>query len=268
MAFAIAAWRPPYFQHRSAQSGSPRTGTSRTVCGYFLTAMTSCHIVSYTGLVTYADTLAEQYRRLDACLATGEGDTLLLLEHPPTITIGHSSREGDLLRSEAELRADGIDVVETDRGGEITYHCPGQLVGYPILNLEHHRRDLHAYLRNLEEVIIRTLANFGISAGRVPGLTGVWTKGRKIAAIGIKARRWVTMHGFALNIDNDLTPFRRDFVPCGIRDRDVTSMQEVLTEGGNGGRSVTRADVEPVIIAEFCAVFGVSRVRANVHESS
>ena len=214
--------------------------------------MPTCKIISYPEPISYARGLVEQNRILDALL-TGDGvDTLMLLEHKPTITVGRGSVPTDLLRTHEELRADGIDVVETDRGGEITYHGPGQLVAYPILNLEAHGRDLHQYLRKLEETIIRTIAHFGIDGGRDPGYTGVWTSNRKIAAIGIKARRWVTMHGIALNVDDDLTPFRRDFVPCGISDRGVTSMQEELDA------PITRADIEPVFISQFCKIFGVT----------
>ena len=231
--------------------------------------MPTCKIVSYPGLVTYAEALAEQYRLVDALLAGDGVDTMLLLEHTPTITVGRGSVPSDLLRTREALQADGIDVVDTDRGGEITYHGPGQLVAYPILNLDTRGRDLHAYLRNLEETIIRTIARFGIDGKRDPGFTGVWVDAdplslewrgvggegsRKIAAIGIKARRWVTMHGIALNVDADLTPFRRDFVPCGIHDRGVTSIAQELS-AKNGSIQVKRSDVERVFSEEFLAVF-------------
>ncbi len=177
-------------------------------------------------------------------------DTLLLLEHPPTITLGRGSREADLLTSEAQLARQGIAVERVDRGGEITYHAPGQLVGYPILDLRAHGQDLHKYLRDLEEALIRTLGALGLEAAREPGLTGVWTGGCKIAAIGIKVSRWVAMHGFALNINPDLEPMRRDFVPCGIRDRGVTSLAECLPT-----ISWTRVDVERHVLRAFAEVF-------------
>lgn len=181
------------------------------------------------------------------------GDTLLLLEHPPTITLGRGTNDADLLTDIPTLRAGGIAVERADRGGEITYHAPGQLVGYPVLDLRAHGQDLHRYLRDLEEVLIRTLAQFGLAGGRIPGLTGVWVGGAKIAAIGIKVSRWVSMHGFALNVNPDLSPMRRDIVPCGIKDRGVTSLAELLPGGGP-----TRAEVEPRVVAAFAGVFGVT----------
>ena len=219
--------------------------------------MPICKIVSYPVPISYADALAEQYRLVDALLDGSGVDTLMLLEHTPTITVGRGSLPDDLLRTREELAVDGIDVVDTDRGGEITYHGPGQLVAYPIVNLEKLGRDLHLYLRNLEETIIRTIVRFNIDGHRDPGFTGVWVDNRKIAAIGIKARRWVTMHGIALNIDADLTPFRRDFVPCGIHDRGVTSIGEELARRGDS-REVRRVDVEQGFVEEFCRVFGMT----------
>lgn len=180
-------------------------------------------------------------------------DTLLLLEHPPTITLGRGTDGADLLSDAPTLAARGIALVRTDRGGEITYHAPGQLVGYPILDLRAHGQDLHRYLRDLEEALIRALAPFGLNGERVPGLTGVWVGGAKIAAIGIKVSRWVSTHGFALNVSPDLTPMRRDFVPCGIKDRGVTSLAELVPEKG-----LTRADVEPGVVAAFADIFGVT----------
>jgi lipoyl(octanoyl) transferase len=177
-------------------------------------------------------------------------DTLLLLEHPPTITLGRGTDDADLLTTEGVLAQRGVAVARVDRGGEITYHAPGQLVGYPILDLRRHGQDLHRYLRDLEEVLIRVLTAYGLSGSRIPGLTGVWVNEAKIAAIGIKVSRWVTMHGFALNIDLDLTPMRQDFVPCGIRDRGVTSLAEQTN-----GPSPSRTDVEILLVAAFADVF-------------
>lgn len=199
--------------------------------------------------------LARQYALVEKRRAGEIEDTLLLLEHTPTVTIGKTAQGGDLLTSPAELARLGITVETVDRGGEITYHGPGQLVGYPILDLRQHGQDLHRYLRDLEEVIIRTVGEFGLEGTRKPGLTGVWIGERKIAAIGIKVRQWVTMHGFALNIDNDLNPYRRDFIPCGIRDRGVTSLAEELPDLG-----LKRPDVEPRLLRAFAVVFGVSPV--------
>lgn len=180
-------------------------------------------------------------------------DTLLLLEHPPTITLGRGADDADLLTDIPTLTERGLTVVRTDRGGEITYHAPGQIVGYPILDLRAHGQDLHRYLRDLEEVLIRALDDFGLRGERISGLTGVWVDGAKIAAIGIKVSRWVSTHGFALNIHPDLSPMRRDFVPCGIKDRGVTSLAELLPR-----EHITRADVEPHIIAAFAEVFSVT----------
>jgi len=158
---------------------------------------------------------------------------LLLLEHPPVYTLGRNGDAGHLLLSEERLRARGATFVPIDRGGDITYHGPGQLVGYPLLDLDRFFTDMHRYLRQLEEVIIRTCADFGLRAGRVDGRTGVWIgpddRGpeRKICAMGIRCSRWVTMHGFAFNVNTDLSFFDH-IVPCGIRDRGVTSLAAEL----------------------------------------
>ena len=211
-----------------------------------------CQLLSYSHPVPYAEALAKQYALAEK---RGRGeipDTLLLLEHAPTITLGRRTQDADLLTSEADLRAHGIAVERVDRGGEITYHGPGQLVGYPILDLRQHGSDLHKYLRDLEETLIQTVAAFGLTGKRVPGRTGVWVGDSKIAAIGIKVSRWVSLHGFALNISNDLAPFRTHFVPCGIRDKDVTSMQEML-----GKEAPAHAAVEAVLLKKFTEIFGV-----------
>jgi lipoate-protein ligase B len=212
--------------------------------------MIEVELVRLTGApVTYAEGLRLQ-REYHARRRDGIGpDTLILLEHTPVITIGRGSRdESDLLTGREALGARGIDLVETDRGGEMTYHGPGQLVGYPILSLEERGRDLHQYLRDIEQSVIDTLAHFGIAGGRIAGLTGVWVHSAKICAIGIKVSRWITMHGFALNIDPDLTSFRQDIVPCGISDRGVTSLAEL-------GVPATREEVEEAYIAAFSRVF-------------
>lgn len=215
--------------------------------------MPICDIISFPTPVPYADALAMQTDLVRCRLADEVGDTLLLLEHPPTITLGRGTDDADLRTDAATLEARGIAVVRTDRGGEITFHAPGQLVGYPILDLREHGQDLHKYLRALEETLIRVLAEFGLAGERIPGLTGVWVNGAKIAALGIKVSRWVSMHGFALNIDPDLSPMRCDFVPCGIKDRGVTSLAELLPN-----ERLTRTEVEPRVVAAFAEVFGVT----------
>jgi lipoyl(octanoyl) transferase len=211
-----------------------------------------CQLISYSQLVPYAEALARQYALAEQ---RGRGeipDTLLLLEHPPTITLGRRTQESDLLTREEALTAQGVAVERVDRGGEITSHGPGQLVGYPILDLRQHGSDLHKYLRDLEEVLIQTIREFGLIGERVPGRTGVWVQDRKIAAIGIKISRWISLHGFALNITNDLAPFRNDFVPCGIQDKEVTSLAELLGTG-----CPARAEVEAVLLGKFAKIFGV-----------
>lgn len=185
-------------------------------------------------------------------------DTLLLLEHPPTLTLGRAADPAHLLASPETLAREKVTVIESDRGGDITYHGPGQLVGYPIFNLQEppHTPDLHAYLRKIEEALIRALEAFGIKAGRFPGYTGVWVgldtpHPEKIAAIGIRASRWITMHGFALNVVPNLAHFDL-IVPCGIQGYGVTSLSRLL------GREVTVEEVRPPVIAAFAEVFGLN----------
>ncbi len=211
-----------------------------------------CQIITYPQLVPYAEALAVQYALAERVGRGDSPDTLLLLEHPPTVTLGRRAVQSDLKTSEAALKERGFAVERVDRGGEITYHAPGQLVGYPILDLRRHGQDLHKYLRDLEEVLIQTLSAYRLAGERVPGRTGVWVHDRKIAAIGIKVSRWISLHGFALNISNDLAPFRDDFVPCGISDKGVTSLREQL-----GAACPARADVEAVAADKFAKIFGV-----------
>lgn len=154
-------------------------------------------------------------------------DTLLLLEHPHTYTLGKTADRTNLIGSEEYLEKNGISVFEIDRGGDITYHGPGQIVGYPIIDLNKWKPDTHLYLRNLEEVIIKVLAEYGIESERKPEYTGVWVGESKIAAIGIRVSRWVTMHGFAFNINTDLELFN-GIIPCGIKDKEVTSLSRLL----------------------------------------
>jgi len=154
-------------------------------------------------------------------------DVLLFVEHPPTYTLGRAGKREHLLVGEEEIDRIGASLVLSDRGGDVTFHGDGQLVGYPIVNLAEMQPDVHVYLRRLEEVLIHTLAGFGVEAGRQPGLTGVWHREGKLAAIGVRVARWVTSHGFALNVSTDLDYFKR-IVPCGIVGRDVASMESVL----------------------------------------
>ncbi|WP_353931077.1 lipoyl(octanoyl) transferase LipB [Okeanomitos corallinicola TIOX110] len=175
------------------------------------------------GLVAYLDALAWQRSLLTERIQNPDlDDVLILLEHPPVYTLGQGA---NLEFLKFDLDKSDYDVHRIERGGEVTYHCPGQIVGYPILNLRRYRQDLHWYLRQLEEVLIRVLANYDLHGERIPGLTGVWLEGRKVAAIGIKVSRWVTMHGFSLNVCPDLSGFER-IVPCGITDKAVGSLAE------------------------------------------
>jgi lipoyl(octanoyl) transferase len=156
-------------------------------------------------------------------------DVLLLVEHPPVVTLGRSSKEKNLISSPAFLASKGVELFEVERGGDVTFHGPGQLVGYPIIDLKRHKQDLHWYLRSVEEALIRTLGEYGIPGERSAGYTGVWTNGRKIASIGVHARDWVTWHGFALNVTTDLSYF--DFiVPCGIAGVEMTSIAKERPE--------------------------------------
>jgi lipoyl(octanoyl) transferase len=179
-------------------------------------------------------------------------DVLILLEHPPVYTLGQGSNS-DFLKFDIDKCQ--YDVHRVERGGEVTYHCPGQLVGYPILNLQRYRKDLHWYLRQLEEVIIRVLAVYGLQGERIPAFTGVWLQGRKVAAIGIKVSRWITMHGFALNVCPDMTGFER-IVPCGISDKPVGSLAEWIP-------GITCEEVRFYLAQSFAEVFGVELVESK-----
>jgi len=195
--------------------------------------------VAHLGLVPYGEALARQRALADDRIAGRlTRDTLLLLEHPPVVTLGRGTRETSLPIAPELLRRRGIDVFEIERGGDVTYHGPGQLVGYPIFDLGAHRRDLHWFLRQLEAALIEALAGFGIAGERRETYTGVWTGGRKIASIGIHVRQWVTWHGFALNVTTDLAPFDL-IVPCGIPDVKMTSVAAEL-EARTHGRTDPR----------------------------
>jgi lipoate-protein ligase B len=181
-------------------------------------------------------------------------DVLLLVEHPAVITLGRGTRPSSLPIAAAELERRGVEVFEVERGGDVTFHGPGQLVGYPILDLRGHRQDLHWYLRSLEDVLIQALGGLGIEADRNPGLTGVWTAGRKIASIGIHVKQWVTLHGFALNVTTDLDLFDL-IVPCGIRQVVMTSVAEELLRTD---AEALMAEVRGRVVGTFCEVFGFS----------
>lgn len=209
------------------------------------------------GLVAYADGLDLQQQLVEQRRADRIGDTLVLLQHPPVITLGARNRLGasHVVASAERLAQEHVEVVETGRGGDVTYHGPGQLVGYPIFDLRPDRCDVHRYVRDLEEALIVAVAVFGISAGRVPGLTGIWTghagREEKLAAIGVRISRWITSHGFALNVSTNLQHF--DFiVPCGIVDHGVTSIQQLLPV------VPAMSQVEDAVIDGMTAVFGAS----------
>jgi lipoyl(octanoyl) transferase len=198
--------------------------------------------------VPYADGLDLQARLVEERQAGEIPDTLLLLEHDPVFTLGRNARRENVLLSESDLRERGFDLFESGRGGDVTYHGPGQLVGYPILDLSPDRRDVHRYVRDLEEVMIRCCADHAIEAGRVEGLSGAWVGKDKIGAIGVRISRWVTSHGFAFNVSSDLSAFGL-IVPCGIRDRGVTSLERLL------GRPVPMDEVMDGAAAHLADVF-------------
>ena len=202
------------------------------------------------GVVPYADALEIQRALVEDRRANRVGDLLLLVEHPHVLTLGVRGDGGrsHILAPPEMLRARGIEIYETGRGGDITYHGPGQLVGYPIVDLKPDRCDVHRYVRDLEEVLIRTAADYGITARRIDGLTGVWVEDEKLAAIGVRISRWVTSHGFALNVTTDLENFEL-IVPCGIADRGVTSLSRLLS------RPVDTQDAQDRIAAHFSDVF-------------
>ena len=203
------------------------------------------------GAIPYGDALALQQALVADRRAGRVPDLLLLLEHPHVITLGVAARRSraNVLASPDDLAGRGVEVREAPRGGDVTYHGPGQLVGYPILDLRPDRCDVHRYVRDLEEALIRTARAFDVGAARVAGLTGVWADGRKLASIGVRVSRWVTSHGFALNVDTDLDYFRL-IRPCGLRGCDVTSLAALT------GRRLSVRDVEPALAREFRRVFG------------
>ncbi len=225
--------------------------------------MTASLQVVELGLVRYTEAHALQRRLAERVIAgTIASDLLLLLEHERTVTLGRGTKASSLPLAAAELARRGVTVAEVERGGDVTWHGPGQLVGYPILNLGRHKQDLHWYLRAVEEALIRGLERLGIRGERNPGFTGVWTGGRKIASIGIHVRQWVTTHGFALNVQNRLDDFGL-IVPCGIQGVRMTSVAGELGEPGS--QALWRRAVD-AMTAGMAEVFGLAPVAATLAE--
>jgi lipoyl(octanoyl) transferase len=203
------------------------------------------------GHMSYDDAYRIQETLLDQIKAGNRKDTLLFVEHDPVLTLGANFHVENLLLSAHEYRERGIQVVTTNRGGDVTFHGPNQLVIYPIFDITRHGKDLHKWLRSLEEAIILVLAEFGLYGYRLPPHTGVWLNGKKVAAIGIKVSRWVSMHGIALNCDNDLAPFQ-SIVPCGIKDFEVTSLSQ------EANKRITIEEAKPLVAKAFENVFNMT----------
>ena len=208
------------------------------------------------GVLDYRRAWDLQKQLFDKVVEERSRNYLILTEHNPVITIGKSGSDKNLLTDPSHLASKGIELIENDRGGDITFHGPGQLVGYPILDLNQFKQDIHWYLRTIEEVIIQTLKDIDIQGTRIPDLTGVWVKNRKICAIGVKVTRWVTMHGFALNISTDLDYFNH-IIPCGISDHGVTS---ILEETGN---IIDQNDVITSLCQNFSTLFDVKTIKTH-----
>ena len=208
------------------------------------------------GIVDYVPAYQLQERLVQEQMQDSGSDSLLLLQHNPVITIGRSGDRNNILVSESALAAAGISICEIDRGGDVTYHGPGQLTGYPIINLRHFRKDIHWYLRQLEETIIKVLAEYNIVGERMEGYTGVWVGNEKVAAIGVAIRRWITYHGFALNVHPDMSHFQL-ITPCGITDKGVTSLEKLL------GHRVDMDGVLNKAASAFAEVFGIESVHVD-----
>ena len=207
------------------------------------------------GRVPYAEALELQRSvARDRISGVISQDVLLLMEHPPVVTLGRSSKEKNLTASPEFLKSHGVELFEVERGGDVTFHGPGQLVGYPIIDLKRHRQDLHWYLRSIEKALIDSLADYGIPGERNTSYTGVWTRGKKIASIGVHARDWVTWHGFALNVTTELSYFNL-IVPCGIDGVVMTSIAREL-----GVEEVSAQDVAERVTAKFAEVFDLTAV--------
>ena len=239
--------------------GPPDAGPAATLSRPHVRTLT----IRRLGRVPYEAAVELQREQVESRRAGNIGDTLLLLEHPPVITLGVSARgrRSNIVASEDELARAGVAVHETGRGGDVTYHGPGQLVGYPMLDLRPDRRDVHRYVRDLEEALILAISRLGVRGGRVAGLTGVWAGAAgtdaKVAAIGVRISRWITSHGFALNVGTDLTHFGL-IVPCGIADRGVTSLDALL------GRQVPMSEVEDAVIGGLAEVFAARVIEPSV----
>jgi lipoyl(octanoyl) transferase len=211
---------------------------------------TGIEVIHIPRPIRYRDAFRAQVFRRDALIAGNASEALFLLEHQPVITLGRNARAENLLCDKAELRRLGIEVHEADRGGDVTYHGPGQLVAYPILNLRARGLAIKVYLRLVEQVLIDLLEQYGLKGERIPGLTGVWVGGAKVAAIGVGVRRWVTYHGLALNIDPDMSHFAR-IIPCGIADKPVTSLRALLASPPPFDD--VRARLETLFLAQFAS---------------
>ena len=202
----------------------------------------------WLGIVQYDVGLRLQQTSVERLRSAQDPEQLFLLEHPHVFTLGRGADSSNILADRQQLESSDVEVHETGRGGDVTYHGPGQLVGYPIVDLKPDRCDVHRYVRDIEEVLIRTIAEFGVAGTRIPGLTGVWVGNEKIGAIGVRIARWITSHGFALNINTDLSFFRM-IVPCGITDKGVTSLSKLI------GRELELQDVASVCAQKFAEVF-------------
>ena len=211
--------------------------------------MKTCLDVRRLGRIPYASGIALQERLVEERKRGEVTDTLLLLEHDPVVTLGRNARKENLLMPEDLLRAQGIDLFEVGRGGDVTYHGPGQIVGYPIIEIPEGRRDVHRYVRDLEEVMIRVCRDYGFVARRIPGKSGTFVGENKIGAIGVRISRWVTSHGFAFNVNTNLSGFEL-IVPCGLRDQGVTSLSRLL------GNQADQAEVEERLTNRFKEVLG------------
>lgn len=205
------------------------------------------------GLIDYEEAWELQKELLELRFQKKISDTLLFVEHPHTYTLGKIAKRENLISSDKFLKEKEIKVFDIDRGGDITYHGPGQIVGYPIIDLNEWKKDTHEYLRALEEIIIKTCGHYGLNAGRNPKFTGVWIEDRKIAAIGIKVRHWITMHGFAFNINTDLTYFT-GIIPCGIKDKDVTSLKKEINQ------RINLEEVQKILLDNFRILFNYEKI--------
>lgn len=222
---------------------------------------TPCSILDL-GRMDYNAALDLQHKRVDEKRNGREEDLLLFVEHPPVITVGRGGDGKNILVDSQTLHEKGVSLYEIERGGDVTYHGPGQIVGYPIFDLNRRGKDLHRFLRNLEEVLIQTLESYSLKGERVEGYTGVWVNGEKIAAIGVAVKHWITFHGFAMNVNTDLSYFSL-ICPCGINDKGVTSLEKLL------GRSLDLEEVKERIVKGFEEVFSIHPLftEENIHHS-